>query len=137
MAGMKQTATSCPWRNALILIVPVLIAGCLTQQPEAAPPVSESQFITIRQQYMASDPMARVGLVIDVLPDAHLASVGSVPTKDFHEGDVITFIDSNQATLTMGHVETIDPKFLVVRYDPPGPKGRIPAVGDMAVRAIY
>lgn len=46
-------------------------------------------------------------------------------------------MDSNQAVLTMGHVEAINPNSLTVRYDPPSDQGREPLVGDMGVRAIH
>ncbi|MGD0462284.1 MAG: hypothetical protein ABSB74_07325 [Tepidisphaeraceae bacterium] len=122
------------------LIVPailVILAGCSESSLPPAPPVTVAQLTAIRDQYRKTDPEARVGVVTAVLPSAHLASVGSIPVQDFTVGDVVTFIDSNQATLTMGHVDAVNPNSIIVRYDPPDRHGREPLQGDMAVRAIH
>ncbi len=116
--------------------LPILLAGCTYQEPPA-PPATEAQIAAIRSQFRRADPEARVGVVAAVLPSAHLASVGGVRVTDFTVGDIITFIDSNQKVLAMGHVETINPNTLTVRYDPPGENGRDPVPGDLAVRAIH
>lgn len=134
MPGMNKTAIS---RLIVASILPVILAGCSVGSLPPAPPVTAAQLSAIRDQYRQSDPEARVGLVTAVLPSANLAFVGSVPGQDFTVGDVITFIDSNQATLTMGHVETINTHSIIVRYDLPTRQGREPLVGDMAVRAIH
>jgi hypothetical protein len=124
-------------RLALALMMPLVLAGCLIPDEESAPPVTSAQLASIRRQFRATDASARVGVVTAVLPSSHLASVGSVPVKDFTPGDVMTFLDSNQKVLTMGHVETVEPRSLIVRYDPPGSSGRAPVAGDLAVRAIH
>jgi hypothetical protein len=131
---MNKTAI---FRLLVMAIVPVIFAGCMSSSLPPAPPVTAVQLAAIRDQYRRSDPEARVGVVTAVLPSAHLASVGSIPARDFTAGDVVSFIDSNQALLTMGHVEVVNPNSLIVRYDPPAKTGREPLVGDMAVRAIH
>jgi hypothetical protein len=109
----------------------------MTSSLAVAPPVTSAQLAVIRDQYRRMDPEARVGVVTAVLPSSHLASVGSIPAKDFSVGDVVSFIDSNQVLLTMGHVETVTQSSIIVKYDPPAATGREPVQGDMAVRAIH
>jgi hypothetical protein len=134
MPGMNKTVFS---RLIVVGILSVVLAGCLDTSLPPAPPVSAAQLAIIRDQYRRTDAEARVGVVTAVLPSANLASVGSIPAKDFSVGDVISFIDSNQAVLTLGHVEAINSNSITVKYDPPDRHGREPLVGDMAVRAIH
>jgi hypothetical protein len=134
MPGMNKTVI---FRLGVFAILPIVFAGCMDQPLAVAPPVTDAQLASFRDQYRRTDAEARIGLVTAVLPSAHLASVGSVPTQDFTIGDVMTFIDSNQAVLTLGHVEAINSNSLTVRYDPPDKHAREPLVGDMAVRAIH
>jgi hypothetical protein len=131
---MNKTVIS---RLIAVAALPIMMTGCLTQSLPVAPPVTSAQLAVIRDQYRRTDPEARVGVVTAVLPSSHLASVGSIPTKDFTIGDVVSFIDSNQVLLTMGHVETINQSSVIVKYDPPAATGREPVQGDMAVRAIH
>jgi hypothetical protein len=91
----------------------------------------------MRDEYRRTDPDARVGLVTAVLAADNLASVSDVPVKDFSVGDIITFVDTNGKTLTMGTVEAISHNTLTVKYSNPGPKGAVPVEGDAAVRAIH
>jgi hypothetical protein len=134
MPVMNKTVIS---RLIAIAALPVMMAGCLNDSLPPAPPVTAAQLAVIRDQYRRTDAEARVGVVTAVLPGAQLASVGSIPTRDFSVGDVVSFIDSNQALLTMGHVETINQNSIIVKYDPPAKTGREPLAGDMAVRAIH
>ncbi|HEY1922787.1 MAG TPA: hypothetical protein VGG44_08465 [Tepidisphaeraceae bacterium] len=124
-------------RLIAVAALPFIIVGCITTPLAVAPPVTSAQLSMIRDQYRKNDPEARVGVVTAVLPSAHLASVGSVPTKDFSVGDVISFVDSNQVLLTMGHVDAINQNLVIVKYDTPDPAKREPVQGDMAVRAIH
>jgi hypothetical protein len=124
-----------------LLIVAVMLVGCKSQapaptQPPPPPPVTQQQFSQIRDSYQAANPNARVGLVTSVLPSANLAAVGDVPVADFKAGDFITFEDSQLNILTSGVVESTDGNVLTVKYDNPDAGGRIPAVGDLAIRAI-
>jgi hypothetical protein len=124
--------------TAALLLSMTGLTGCLTSQSESiAPPVSPEQLTQMRDQFRREDREARVGLVTAVLPTANLAAVGSVPVNDFTVGDIITFIDSNGKTLTLGHVEAINRNSITVRYANPGPHGRAPVRGDAGVRAIH
>jgi hypothetical protein len=111
--------------------------GCSSGNVPPAPPITPEQLTQLQQTYRSQDPDARVGEVTAVLSSSSLASVSDVPLKDFTEGDVITFLDSNGKILTMGKVEAVTPNSLTVKYDPPGKGGREPAIGDVAVRAIH
>jgi hypothetical protein len=132
---MKDSA---PLRPIIAVMIAVFLAliGCATPTPPMAPPATPEQLAAIRDEYRSSDPMARVGLVTDVLAGDRLALVGSVAVKDFAVGDIITFIDSNRQVLTMGTVEAINASNLTVRYEAPDKTGRDPVAGDLAVRAI-
>ena len=77
-----------------------------------APPVSPQQLAQMRDDFRRTDRDARVGLVAAVLASDNLASVDNVPVKDFTIGDIITFLDSNNKTLTFGKVEAIKTQFI-------------------------
>ncbi len=113
------------------------LSGCSTASPPPAPPVTPEQLTQLQQTYRNQRPDARVGEVTAVLSSSNLASVSDVPVKDFTEGDIITFLDSNGKVLTMGKVEAVTENSLTVKYDPPGKGGREPAIGDVAVRLIH
>jgi hypothetical protein len=117
-----------------VLLAPLFVLPACV--PEGGPnePVSQDQFIAARNEYQKQNPDARVGLVTAVLPDDHLASVGSVPVKDFAVGDIVSFIDAYGNIVATGQVEAITNDQLNVRYTPTG--GRDPIKGDLAVRAI-
>jgi hypothetical protein len=125
----------------ITVVLTALLAGftgCNSSPEPIAPPVSPEQLTQMRDTYRRTDPEARVGVVTAVLAGSNLASVGGVPVKDFTVGDVITFLDSNGKTLTMGLVEAINKNTLTVHYDNPTDKhGRAPVEGDIAVRAIH
>ena len=114
----------------------LLTTGCKSTSEPPAAPVTPEQLSQMRSTFRHEDPDARVGVVVQVLPGSHLASVGDVPLKDFTEGDIISFVDSSGKILAMGKVETIKTDSLIVRYDV-SPSGRDPVVGDAAVRAIH
>jgi len=111
-----------------------VLAACYPESPSNTP-VSQSQYVAVRNDYQKHNPDARVGLVTAVLTSEHLASVGSVQVKDFAVGDIISFIDANGNTFAIGQVEAISNNRLDVRYQPPA-NGREPIAGDLAVRAI-
>ncbi len=113
------------------------LTGCSSGNAPPTPPITPEQLTQLQQTYRSQDSDARVGEVTAVLSSSSLASVSDVPLKDFTEGDVITFLDSNGKILTMGKVEAVTPNSLTVKYDPPGKGGREPAIGDVAVRAIH
>jgi hypothetical protein len=97
--------------------------------------VSQDQLNLLRSDYQRKNPDARVGLVTAVLTHERLASVGSIPVKDFSVGDVVSFIDPSGDIIATGQVEAIADNRLEVRYAPPT-EDRDPMVGDLAVRAI-
>jgi hypothetical protein len=113
------------------------LSACASSHLPPAPPVTQAQLDQTRAEFQQSHPDARVGIVTDVLPDSHLASVGSVNIADFSVGDIVTFLDSNRQTLTLGTVERVNPDTVTVRFSDPLPSGRVPAVGDMAVRFVH
>jgi hypothetical protein len=111
------------------------LSGCQAPaKPTSAPPADEDTLRLIRQSFTASDPKAIVGLVIAVLPDQMYAAVGDVDVKDFSEGDVVSFIDSNKKFLVNGVIKKVTEDALDVQYELPGPNSRAPMVGDLAVR---
>ena len=117
------------------LIAGGLIGGCQAQPKDtAAPPATEDTVRLVRQSFAASDPKAIVGLVIAVLPDQMYAAVGDVDVKDFTEGEAVTFIDSNKVPLVNGIIKKVTSDALDIQYEAPGPKSRVPKVGDLAVR---
>jgi hypothetical protein len=121
----------------MILTGVFFTGGCHEEQEPIAPPVTDAQLQSMRMEFHQQYPTARVGVVTAVLESENLASVGKVPTKDFTEGDIITFMDSNGKTLTEGKVEAVNADNLAVKYETPGKKGRAPMRGDVAVRIIH
>jgi hypothetical protein len=124
-------------------VAPVLLSSllalsaCGATHLAVAPPVSEGQLTQTRDEFRRGHPDSRVGLVTEVLAGAPLASVGSITPSDFSPGDVITFLDSNRQTLTLGYVEKINPDSITVRFSDPTSAGRVPVPGDMAVRFVH
>ena len=121
------------------LIVTLLVAGCRHDkpvlQPQQAPPATVEKARQIQAAYQRAASGVVVGLVSDVNPDLYLAAVSEVAVSDFHPGDVVTFVDSNQNPVTTGSVLRIAGNALHVKYDPPRlAGGRPPKVGDLMVR---
>ena len=114
----------------------IVIAGCHSGSESVAPPVTDAQLANLREVYRQAYPASHVGVVTAVLDSDNLASVAKVPVKDFTVGDIITFMDSNGKTLTMGKVEAVNADNLAVHYETPGKNGRAPVPGDVAVRLI-
>ena len=119
----------------LPLVMLCTLAGCAHRTDTAvSQPAPPADVQAVRQAIRASDPKAIVGVVTAVLPDTSFASVGDVPVADFHVGEVVTFIDGEQHSLTHGVVKGISGDSLHVQYDKPATGGREPQVGDLAVR---
>lgn len=111
------------------------IVGCATApKPQPVVTADENTILRVRDTLQQMDPTALVGQVNEVEPDKNTASVGNIPTTDVKEGDILTFLDGNQKTLTTGKVIRVLPDALHIRYDAPLPEGRPPVVGDLAVR---
>jgi hypothetical protein len=121
------------------LLSGLVLNGCRNKTaPTTAPaptPASAQMYESVRQQLMAADPNIRVGLVTQIMPDAHLAEVRGVDTREFSEGAAFTFMDTAQNTLVNGRVVFINPEALHVRFENPrvGSGERAPREGDLAV----
>jgi hypothetical protein len=121
------------------VVLGVSLFGCASK-PKAQSQAATSPLVTAKQQaqklqttYQKTDASARVGVVLAVKPDTHLAAVGDVPTQDFKKGDVISFVDANQKLVANGHVRDVQKNLLIVGYDVPA-KGRAPQTADLAIR---
>ena len=114
------------------------LAGCQNKQQQAGPPIAPPATAEtaqqIRQAFQQRDPSTLVGLVIATLPDADLAAVGDVPVNQFKNGDLVTFIDSNQAIIAVGNVVNTTADAVHVKYHPQGDVARAPREGDLAVK---
>jgi hypothetical protein len=121
------------------VVVGISLFGCASK-PKAKPMAATPPLVTAKQHarqlqtnYEKTDSTARVGVVLAVKPDAHLAAVGDVPVSDFKKGDVLSFVDANRKLVANGQVKDIQKDLLIVGYDVPA-KGRAPQVADLAVR---
>jgi hypothetical protein len=111
----------------------ILMAGCAKSGESV--PATPAMVRTIRQQVATTNPSALVGVVIAVEPKGRpFAAVGDVPAQEFHEGDPIAFIDSNQNELTHGIVRRVVADAVHVEWFKPTNGQREPRVGDLAVR---
>ncbi len=111
------------------------LTGCQNKPTEvAAPPANEDTLGLIRQSYIAADPTAVVGLVTATVPSENFAAVGNMDVKDFKEGDVVSFIDSNKKFLVHGVVKKVTADAIHVKYETPAMGSRAPMLGDLAVR---
>lgn len=125
----------------VVMIGSLLLAGCQNKKP-AAPspqPTLESAQATARElqaSYREVDPQARVGVVVEARPEQDLAAVGEVQLQDFHVGEAVSFIDSQQKPIANGSVLSLDQEanVLVVKYSLPSSGGRAPQPGDLLVR---
>jgi len=116
------------------------IVGCEPLPPETPPPAqshpfSQQEMVSRRESLRKLKPDARVGLVKSVLGSNSTAGIGDVDVKDFTKGDVISFIDSNDNTVSMGSVIGVEGNLLIVHYDV-NAGGRAPLEGDLAIRMI-
>lgn len=123
---------------ATLVVTAAALVGCQnhkppTTQPIAAPATAET-VRDIREAFQKRDPSTIVGLVIAVLPENNLAAIGDVPVGEFKTGQVVTFIDSNQAIIAVGTVVNTTADTVHVKYTPQGEMARAPREGDLAVR---
>ncbi|HZZ42699.1 MAG TPA: hypothetical protein VFE58_07155 [Tepidisphaeraceae bacterium] len=125
-------------RLLLTAIIALPIVGCQPKQMPATQPIAEpatAEMTTgIREAYQQKDPSAVVGRVIAVLSEQSLAAVGDVPVDKFKDGDVVTFIDSNQAIIAVGTVVNITADAVHVKYTAQGEMARAPREGDLMVK---
>jgi len=119
-------------RAGLVLVL-FAIVGCAQDKNDV--PASPQVLAAIRKQVTATNPQAIVAAVTAVEPGGRpFAAVGDVPTAQIHEGEPITFMDSNQNMLTHGIVRRILPNAVHVQWYPPTGGQRAPRVGDVAIR---
>ena len=119
-------------RAGLVLVL-FAIVGCAQDKNDV--PASPQVLAAIRKQVTATNPQAIVAAVTAVEPGGRpFAAVGDVPTAQIHEGEPITFMDSNQNMLTHGIVRRILPNAVHVQWYPPSGGQRAPRVGDVAIR---
>lgn len=120
-------------------VIVMLGVGLLTachHDSESKVSYTPQQLAAIRADFQRDNPNARVGVVSGVAEDVKLATVGQVSPRDFRMNDVVTFIDADGRILTSGSVVGTAGSDLQVRYSRPRGDGRVPRVGDLAVRAI-
>ena len=135
---MRTTYSLGRWILAVIL-ASALTAGCAKKKPPGKPspmPATAQQESQIRNDYFRAYPDSRVGIVTATLKHAngYFVSVGDVPTSDFREGEIITFVDPRRHVLTTGTVVRILPDTVHVLVDRPRGDGRMPGVGDIAIK---
>jgi hypothetical protein len=124
----------------VVLITSALAVGCAKKKPPSKPspmPATSQQVQQIRDDYFRAYPDSRVGMVTATLKhqNGYFVSVGDVPTKDFREGEIITFVDPTRHLLTTGTVVRILPDSVHVLVDRPhSGGGRMPGVGDVAIK---
>ena len=120
----------------LMIVSLFAAAGCQPKEqptgPVYPPPVAPTPQTRERIQRLAPD--ALIGEVTAVLPQERLAMIGNVPVQQFKEGDVVTFMGGNEVSIGNGIVIRVGADTLQVRYEPPPPGGRPPAMGDLAIR---
>jgi PBP1b-binding outer membrane lipoprotein LpoB len=125
------------WAAVATLAAAVLV-GCQNKQqqagPPVAPPATPQTVRDIRQSYQKAAPSTVVGLVIATMPESNLAAIGDVPVSQFKPGEVVTFIDSNQAVIAIGTVVNTTTDAVHVKYQPQGEAARPPRQGDLAVK---
>ncbi len=132
---------------SLLAAAAIAVGGCATNKPAPEPEMTPQTVSLLRQQIMTENPGAQVGLVIALLPEHNLASVGDVNVYNFRNGDVLTFVDAQLKPITTGVVVNSTADAIHVEYKPvpvtpeqesrpardePGPRQL--RMGDLAVR---
>jgi hypothetical protein len=119
----------------LAVVLMAMAAGCQShKQPmlNGGPP-SQDQVGRIRDSFQAQNPHARIGVVVDILPNRNLAAVGDVQIGDFYVGETVCFVDANSNPIVCGTVDRITADQVHVKYENPQLGHRPPMVGDIAV----
>jgi hypothetical protein len=121
------------WAGVAVLMSVVVVAGCqrkAAEGPVAPVPVGADA----RARIARLAPGAAIGTVIAVLAEDRLVAVGEVQVRDFHVGDVVSFMGGEEQPIGTGVVVNIVRDTLHVRYEASSAVGRAPVVGDLAVR---
>src|SRR4051794_40503528 len=97
-----------------VILASSLAVGCAKKKPPSKPspmPATAEQEAQIRNDYFRAYPDSRVGVVTATVKHAngYFVAVGDVPTSDFREGEIITFVDPRRHVLTTGTVVRILP----------------------------
>jgi hypothetical protein len=126
-------------RTVAAVVLGISLFGCASK-PKAKPASTVPPLVAAKQHaqqlqmnYEKTDPNARVGVVLAVKADTHLAAVGDLPVKDFKTGEVLSFLDSAGKLVANGQIKDIQKDLLIVGYEIPT-NGRAPQVADLAVR---
>ena len=127
------------WILAVVITSAVAATGCAKKKPPSKPspaPATAQQEQQIREDYFRAYPDSRVGVVTATLKHAngYFVSVGDVPASDFREGEIVTFVDPHRHVLTTGTVVRVLPNDVHVLVDRPRGDGRMPGVGDIAIK---
>jgi hypothetical protein len=116
---------------AFVPLIALLFAGCASRVVSyRSSPVLPDQFPEVRAEHMRVNPMVRLGLVTDVLPDSGLVSVDYTQVGDFVVGDTVSIVDSNDHLIANGTVTEVVGQKLTVQYVP-ATHTRGPAIGDL------
>lgn len=115
-----------------------LLAACQPKaKPQvAAPPPADTKLVQEIQSAMQKiNPRVRVGRIVAVVPEAQLAALGDVNTKDFQVGDVVSLMSPSQAVYGAAEVVRITDQAVHVKYrnNPRNSMPITPKVGDLAV----
>ena len=125
-------------RYAMAVVVTLaMVAGCHNNKKQMTPQQvqrANANLEDARRRYQRAYPDARLGYVTSSNPEYQMVAVGQVTPADFHEGDIVTFVDADDNPLTTGRVLRVMKDELHVRYDAPQPGRRAPRQGDLMIR---
>ena len=120
----------------IVLVIAPCLVGCHSGKKLDNPRVYRAvaaDLAEMRTRYQRRDPATRLGLVVASNPQVDIVSVGEINTAEFHVGDIVSFVDTNETPLASGTVVRKLSDSIHVRYDPL--KGaRAPHEGDVMIR---
>lgn len=122
-------------RITCALLAAGLLFGCQSKKQQPQPQAASPAVIrSIEQNYRKVNPGARVGQVVEILPDANLAAIADVAVGDFAENDVVVFMDASRNVIAYGRVLNTVANHLAVKYTVDQPGQRAPRKGDLMLR---
>jgi len=125
-------------RHLLIVTFAVpMMMGCRPKPlpapvPERVELASPKEIDALREVYHKNYPESEIGVIIATKPEARLVAVGGIDVNKMAEGQIVTFIDSNQKTLGTGRIIRVLPDSVHVSVDPNTRRELV--VGDLMVR---